>query len=149
MSRGARLVDADVTGDRVCEQWIAGRLRCSGRGWRSPRQTADATVRSVANYPKDMIALEPATRGTMCIWSKREPRHFVDVVAALRQPQGRAHLIVCAHTAAEASSFASRRSGSRRSGRGATRSAAQIEEYAADAMTDFNAQGTFTTDDRD
>jgi hypothetical protein len=110
------------------------------------RRTSDATVRSVENYEKGMVALEHATGGTLCLWSKRKPRDFIDLTTALRQPEGRAQLIVCANSAGDGSAFVAApiRIPSLR-----TRSNEVdlvIKEYADDAMNEFSAHGTFTTE---
>src|SRR5215510_4232425 len=60
------------------------------------RRRARATVRSAENYASGMQALAAAQGGTLCVRSRRLPRDFDEVATALRDPDARAQLIVCA-----------------------------------------------------
>ncbi|HEX7840528.1 MAG TPA: FHA domain-containing protein [Kofleriaceae bacterium] len=60
------------------------------------RRRVGATVRSAENYASGMQALEAAQGGTLCVRSRRLPRDFEEVVTALRHPDARIQLMVCA-----------------------------------------------------
>jgi hypothetical protein len=60
------------------------------------RRDARATVRSAENHETGLAALAAAQGGTLCVRSRRLPRDFAAVVAALRDPGARVQLVVCA-----------------------------------------------------
>jgi len=60
------------------------------------RRRSKATVRSAENYETGMQALAAAQGGSLCVRSRRLPRDFAAVAIALRDPEARAQLIVCA-----------------------------------------------------
>ena len=102
------------------------------------RETAES-VRAVRNVEAGMAALAQATGGTLCVWSRRIPRDFDQVLGALRHPDARVQLVVCAtrpeHTSAFVAapivipSLASRRDELRRI----------VEEYGQDALAEMGA----------
>jgi len=62
------------------------------------RRQVKATVRSAENYDSGMQALAAATGGSLCVRSRRLPRDFSEVIAALRDPDSRVQLVVCGRT---------------------------------------------------
>jgi pSer/pThr/pTyr-binding forkhead associated (FHA) protein len=60
------------------------------------RRDTRATVRSAENHETGLAALAAAQGGTLCVRSRRLPRDFAGVVAALRDPGARVQLVVCA-----------------------------------------------------
>jgi ActR/RegA family two-component response regulator len=60
------------------------------------RRQYKATVRSPENYETGMPAFAAATGGSMCVRNLRLPRDFGDVITALREPNSRVQLVVCA-----------------------------------------------------
>jgi hypothetical protein len=60
------------------------------------RRDARATVRSAENHETGLAALAAAQGGTLCVRSRRLPRDFAAVVAALRDPAAGVQLVVCA-----------------------------------------------------
>jgi pSer/pThr/pTyr-binding forkhead associated (FHA) protein len=60
------------------------------------RQRGKATVRSAESYSRGMEALAVAAGGSLCVRTRRLPLDFHDVVEALRAPNTRVQLIVCA-----------------------------------------------------
>jgi hypothetical protein len=60
------------------------------------RRRSKATVRSAENYETGMQAFEAAYGGTLCMRNRRLPRDFEQVVVALRAPDARVQLVVCA-----------------------------------------------------
>jgi len=60
------------------------------------RRQGRATVRSAENYETGMPAFAAATGGSLCVRSLRLPRDFRNVIAALRDPDSRVQLVVCA-----------------------------------------------------
>jgi len=60
------------------------------------RRETKATVRSAENYETGLAALAAAQGGSLCVRSRRLPRDFAEVIAALRDPDARVQLIVCA-----------------------------------------------------
>jgi len=112
------------------------------------RRQTRATVRSAENHETGMAALAAAQGGTLCVRSRRLPRDFTDVIAALRDPDARVQLMVCAgspddgrrHLAVPIAipSLAGRRAEIDRI----------IAEYAEDAVTDLAApRGSFLRED--
>jgi hypothetical protein len=61
------------------------------------RRPGKATVRSAENYETGARALAAAAGGSLCVRSRRLPRDFPDVIAALRDPSSRVELVVCAN----------------------------------------------------
>lgn len=60
------------------------------------RRRGKATVRSAENYEAGLPALAAARGGSLCVRSRRLPRDFDQVVAALRDPDAGVQLVVCA-----------------------------------------------------
>lgn len=60
------------------------------------RRRTKATVRAAENFSTGMQALAAAQGGSLCVRSRRLPRDFKAVVAALRDPGARVQLMVCA-----------------------------------------------------
>jgi hypothetical protein len=69
------------------------------------RRQVKATVRSAENYESGMNALAAAAGGVLCVRSRRLPRDFPDVVAALRDPSARVALVVCARAPEECEAY--------------------------------------------
>jgi hypothetical protein len=65
------------------------------------RRQGKATVRSAENHDTGMEALAAAAGGSLCVRSRRLPRDFAEVIAALRDPGARVQLVVCAQAAAD------------------------------------------------
>jgi pSer/pThr/pTyr-binding forkhead associated (FHA) protein len=65
------------------------------------RRQGKATVRSAENYETGMEAYAAAAGGSLCVRSRRLPRDFDAVVAALRDPSSRVQLVVCADALAD------------------------------------------------
>lgn len=62
------------------------------------RGIVDANSRNAANFKDGRLALGAAAGGTLCAWHRRQPTSFAEVVAAVRHPDSRVQLIVCART---------------------------------------------------
>ncbi|HET9620731.1 MAG TPA: FHA domain-containing protein [Kofleriaceae bacterium] len=60
------------------------------------RRPGKATVRSAANFDHGMQALAAARGGTLCVRAYRLPKDFAQVVEAVRDPQSRTQLVMCA-----------------------------------------------------
>jgi hypothetical protein len=60
------------------------------------RRRSKATVRSAENYETGMQAFDAARGGSLCVRNRRMPRDFDQVVEALREPDARVQLIMCA-----------------------------------------------------
>jgi hypothetical protein len=60
------------------------------------RRRAEATGRNATNINDGRLALAAAHGGTLCVWQRRQPTGFAEVVAALRQPDSRVLFVVCA-----------------------------------------------------
>jgi hypothetical protein len=69
------------------------------------RRPTKATVRSAENHESGLEAFAAAQSGTLCVRSRRLPRDFAKVVAALRDPDARVQLVVCAGPAEDAKSY--------------------------------------------
>jgi hypothetical protein len=69
------------------------------------RRQGRATVRSAENYETGMPAFVAATGGSLCVRSLRLPRDFRSVVAALRDPNSRVQLVVCAQASEDCEPF--------------------------------------------
>jgi pSer/pThr/pTyr-binding forkhead associated (FHA) protein len=65
------------------------------------RRQGKATVRSAENYETGMEAYAAAAGGSLCVRSRRLPRDFEEVIAALRDPSSRVQLVVCADELAD------------------------------------------------
>jgi hypothetical protein len=50
-----------------------------------------------ATYASGLDALAAAAGGTLCVWRNQQPADFDEVVAAVRGPESRVSLVVCAH----------------------------------------------------
>jgi hypothetical protein len=48
-----------------------------------------------ASYTTGLLALAAAAAGSLCVWSKRLPRDFAQLTAAVRDPRNRVQLIAC------------------------------------------------------
>jgi hypothetical protein len=114
------------------------------------RKQSDESVRAAENYRSGVEALQAARSGSLCIWNNKLPRDFADVAAALKDPDARVQLIVCAREAAEAEAFgvgpitipplSDRR----------TELSRIVEEYIEDAIAELRVPRTsFPTEDRD
>jgi hypothetical protein len=64
--------------------------------WR--RRSTEATGGRAANVSDGFQALAAATGGTLCMWHRRLPMRFAEVAAAIRNPDSRVQLVVCART---------------------------------------------------
>ncbi|HEX3759813.1 MAG TPA: FHA domain-containing protein [Kofleriaceae bacterium] len=63
------------------------------------RRRSKATVRSAENHETGLQALAAAWAGSLCVRNRRLPRDFDEVIAVLRLPETRVHLVLCAgHT---------------------------------------------------
>jgi hypothetical protein len=113
------------------------------------RRRAAATVRSAENYNTGMQALAAAHGGTLCVRSRRLPRDFDDVVAALRAPSARVQLVICAGTPDDCRTrCATPIIVPSLTGRAAELDRI-IDEYAQDAITELHApRGGFLAVDR-
>jgi hypothetical protein len=60
------------------------------------RRRTRATVRSAENHETGLAAFAAAQGGSLCVRSRRLPRDFTSVIAALRDPDARVQLVVCA-----------------------------------------------------
>jgi len=69
------------------------------------RRQSRATVRSAENYETGMPAFAAATGGSLCVRSLRLPRDFKGVVKALRDPDARVQLVVCAQASEDCEAF--------------------------------------------
>jgi FHA domain len=68
---------------------------------RRPRRTdpsAWASYDGLARYESGVEALAAAAGGTLCVWPRRQPHDFGQVLEAHRDPSSRVQLIVCART---------------------------------------------------
>ena len=62
------------------------------------RRESGATVRSSENYETGMRAFAAATGGSLCVRRLRLPKDIRSVVTALRDPNARVRLVICAPT---------------------------------------------------
>lgn len=62
------------------------------------RRQGRATVRSPENYETGMPAFAAATGGSLCVRSLRLPEDFSSVVTAIRDPNSKVRLVICAQT---------------------------------------------------
>jgi FHA domain len=69
------------------------------------RRQSKATVRSAENYETGMSAFAAATGGSLCLRSLRLPRDFPKVLAALRDPDSRVQLVVCAQASEDCKAY--------------------------------------------
>jgi hypothetical protein len=69
------------------------------------RKQSDENVRAAENHRSGIAALEVARSGSLCIWNKQLPHDFAEVTAAIKDPDTRVQLIVCAREATEAEAF--------------------------------------------
>ena len=60
------------------------------------RHQSSATIRSPENYETGMPAFAAATGGSLCVRSLRLPKDFSSVVTALRNPNSKVRLVICA-----------------------------------------------------
>ena len=60
------------------------------------RRQSGATIRSPENYVTGMPAFAAATGGSLCVRGLRLPKDFSSVVTALRNPNSRVRLVICA-----------------------------------------------------
>jgi hypothetical protein len=103
------------------------------------RRRSKATVRSAENYETGMQAFEAARGGSLCVRNRRLPRDFAQVVAALRNPDARVQLIVCAGHSDDCRSYlASPITVPSLAGREAELDRI-IDEYAEDAVAELGA----------
>ena len=103
------------------------------------RRRSKATVRSAENYETGMQALEAAYGGTLCVRNRRLPRDFEQVVAALRDPDARVQLVMCAGHSDDCRSYlASPITVPSLAGREAELDRI-IDEYAEDAVAELGA----------
>ena len=114
------------------------------------RRETEESVRAVRNVAGGLAAFAQATGGTLCVWSRRLPRDFDQVCSALRNPDARVQLVVCATRPEQAGAFvaapvvipslASRRDELPRI----------VEEYAQDALAELDApREAWTAADRE
>lgn len=114
------------------------------------RKQSDENVRAAENYQSGVDALRAARSGSLCIWNNKLPRDFADVKDAIKDPDARVQLIVCARDAAEAEAFGVGPItipplSHRRNELGRI-----VEEYIDDAIAEFRVPRTsFPTEDRD
>jgi hypothetical protein len=59
------------------------------------RRETHENVRAAENTDTGMAAVQRASGGSLCVWSKRLPRDFAQARTALREPATRVQLIVC------------------------------------------------------
>ncbi|MEO7732137.1 MAG: FHA domain-containing protein [Kofleriaceae bacterium] len=134
---------------------IARSLHRYSRGEQRPFVLCDPKRREteanavLENYIDGMRAFDAAAGGSMCMWSKRLPRDFAEVTAALRDPGTRVQLIVCGlrppdrkelvSAPIEVPPLTSRPEEIDR----------VVDEYAADAAVQLRVAASFTKVDRD
>jgi Inner membrane component of T3SS, cytoplasmic domain len=69
------------------------------------RRRGEPGPRSAEHHELGVPALAAAAGGSLCVWSKRLPRDFAQVTAALRSPAAGVQLIVCANAPGDAGGF--------------------------------------------
>ena len=69
------------------------------------RRRSEATVRSAENYETGLQAFTAAHGGSLCVRNRRLPRDFERVVGALRDPDARVQLVVCAGASEDCRSY--------------------------------------------
>lgn len=69
------------------------------------RRRAEATVRSAENFASGLQGLAAAQGGTLCVRGRRLPRDFAKLLVALRDPDARAQLVVCARSPADCAPY--------------------------------------------
>ena len=108
-----------------------------------------ASVRSVQNYDLGIPALVTAAGGSLCIWSRRLPRDFKEVTAALREPGVRVQLIVCTHEPDDGKDFVAAPIQIPPLSTRPKELDRVIDEYGADAVASLAARTPFTRKDRE
>ncbi|MEJ7599246.1 MAG: FHA domain-containing protein [Kofleriaceae bacterium] len=111
------------------------------------RRRMDASVRAAENYALGVPAMIAAAGGSVCVWSKRLPRDFEQLKAALREPGARVQLIVCSQELQDCKGFATPITIPSLATRPAELDRI-IDEYGADAIASLAASGPFTSKDR-
>lgn len=114
-----------------------------------PRRRATGASAPLENYTSGVRAFSAAIGGSICVWSKRLPRDFADLVAALRVPSTHVQLIACGQRPYDRPELVSAPIEipplSARTGE----LDRIIDEYAGDAAAALNASAPFTKIDRD
>lgn len=112
------------------------------------RRRSKATVRSAENFETGLAALAAAEGGSLCVRSRRLPRDFAQVVAALRGPQPRFQLVVCAGSLGEGKPYLAMPIAIPPLTERRPEIDRIITEYAEDAVTELGApRGSFGPDD--
>lgn len=113
-----------------------------------PRRRATDAGSTFENYTSGVRAFRAAAGGSVCVRSKRLPRDFAELIAALREPCTRVQLIVCGRRPSQRTELVlapieipplSTRAGE---------IDRIIDEYADDAAVVLRASVPFTTHDR-
>jgi hypothetical protein len=114
------------------------------------RKRSDENVRAAENYQSGAEALQAARSGSLCIWNNKLPRDFADIKDAIKDPDARVQLIVCARDAAEAEAFGVGPITIPPLSHRRNELARILEEYIDDAIAEFGVPRTsFPTEDRD
>jgi pSer/pThr/pTyr-binding forkhead associated (FHA) protein len=114
------------------------------------RRTTAATVRSAMSYQDGHRALDAAAGGTVCMHARRLPHDFPSVWAALRDPNARVQLVVCANEPADGRALLADPIVIPPLGRRRGELERIVDEYARDALAWASApSASFTTADRE
>jgi hypothetical protein len=114
-----------------------------------PRRRSTDEHAAIENHTSGMRALHAAAGGTMCVWLKRLPRDFIDVMAALRDPGTRVQLIACGQRPSDRKDLVSAPIEIPPLSTRADEIDRVIDEYAQDAASTLNLATTFSAVDRD
>ncbi len=112
------------------------------------RRAPDATVRTAENIQPALAALVAAQGGSLCVWSKRLPRDFAQVRAALRTQNVRVQLIVCMQDPGDGQAFEATRISIPPLKTRVRELPRIIDEYAAEALTSLSVDVRITAADR-
>jgi hypothetical protein len=114
-----------------------------------PRRRATEQAATLENYPTGMRAFHAAVGGSICMWVKRLPRDFAEVIAALRDPGTRVQLIVCGQRPPDRKELVSAPIEVPPLSSRPDEIERVIDEYAEDAATGLGASASFTKVDRE
>ena len=114
-----------------------------------PRRRPTDEQGPLENYTSAMSALAAAASGTICVWPKRLPRDFADLLTALRDPSTRVQLIACGQRPVESKDLVSAPIEIPPLSTRADELERVIDEYARGAGEALGIQASFSEADRE
>ena len=114
-----------------------------------PQRRATDAGAARENYTSGMRGLQAAAGGSLCVRSKRLPRDFAELGAALRDPRTRVQLIVCGPRPPDRTEFISAPIEIPALSTRGHELDRIIDEYAHDAAATLRISAPFTRVDRD